>query len=62
MLDLWKASYFDVREKIETSGRDSRWEFDRKRLFEQTDYMSNICQDLHNIAQVSPLEMCNYTI
>ena len=52
MLDLWKESYFDVREKIETSGRDSRWEFDRKKLFETTDYMSNICKDLHYVAQV----------
>ena len=53
MLDLWKSSYFEVRAKIEMSGRDSRWEFDRKRLFDRTEYMSLICQDLHNVAQVS---------
>ena len=53
MLDLWKESYFEVREKIETSGRDSRWEFDRKKLFERTEYMSSICQDLYDVAQVS---------
>ena len=52
MLDLWKSSYFEVRAKIEASGRDSRWEFDRKRLFERTEYMSTICQDLHYVAQV----------
>ena len=53
MLDVWKKAYFDVRAKIEASGRDSRWEFDRKKLFERTDYMASICQDLHNVAQVS---------
>lgn len=52
MLQLWKSSYLQVRAKIEASGRDARWEFDRKRLFERTDYMSTICQDLYNVAQV----------
>ena len=51
-LKTWKNSYLDVRAKIEASGRDARWEFDRRRLFEKTDYMSAICQDLYNIAQV----------
>ena len=48
----WKKSYFEVRAKIEASGRDARWEFDRKRLFERTDYMAKICEDIHEIAQV----------
>jgi len=52
MLQVWKKSYFEVRAKIEQSGRDQRWEFDRKKLFERTDYMSAICQDLYNVAQV----------
>ena len=52
MLSTWKTVYLEVRKKIEESGRDQRWEFDRKRLFERTDYMSNICQNLHDIAQV----------
>ena len=51
-LKTWKNSYLDVRAKIENSGRDARWEFDRKRLFEKTDYMTSICQDLYDIAQV----------
>lgn len=55
MLDLWKDSYFEVRAKIEQSGRDSRWEFDRKKLFERTDYMAAICHDLHDVAQVCAL-------
>ncbi|XP_035829687.1 dynein heavy chain 10, axonemal isoform X2 [Aplysia californica] len=52
MLSTWKDTYRDVRAKIEASGRDQRWEFDRKRLFERTDYMSGICQNLYDIAQV----------
>ncbi|KAH0625393.1 hypothetical protein JD844_014879 [Phrynosoma platyrhinos] len=51
-LEIWKESYFDIRAKIEASGRDARWEFDRKRLFERTDYMAIICQDLFNVLQV----------
>ena len=52
MLDLWKSSYLEIREKIEYSGRDSRWEFDRKKLFDRTDHMASICQDLCSMAQV----------
>lgn len=51
-LDLWKQSYLDVRKKIEQSGRDTRWEFDRKKLFERSDYLSHICSDIHDVAQV----------
>uniref|UniRef100_A0A8C6RAH3 Dynein, axonemal, heavy chain 10 n=1 Tax=Nannospalax galili TaxID=1026970 RepID=A0A8C6RAH3_NANGA len=51
-LKLWKKSYFDIRAKIEASGREARWEFDRKRLFERTDYMASICQDLADVLQV----------
>ena len=51
-LTVWKQSYFEVRSKIEASGRDARWEFDRKRLFERTDYMAKICEDLYEVAQV----------
>ncbi|KAM6964967.1 dynein axonemal heavy chain 10 [Aplochiton taeniatus] len=52
VLDQWKDCYFEVRAKIETSGRDPRWEFDRKKLFEKTDYMASICQDLYNVLQI----------
>lgn len=51
-LQLWKQSYLDVRKKIETSGRDARWEFDRKRLFDRSDYMAQICEDIYSIVQV----------
>ncbi|XP_074525804.1 dynein axonemal heavy chain 10 [Halichoeres trimaculatus] len=49
VLDQWRSSYFKVRAEIEESGRDPRWEFDRKRLFERTDYMASVCQDLSNV-------------
>uniref|UniRef100_A0A8C9JGL7 Dynein axonemal heavy chain 10 n=1 Tax=Panthera tigris altaica TaxID=74533 RepID=A0A8C9JGL7_PANTA len=51
-LHTWKKAYFDTRAKIEASGREARWEFDRKRLFERTDYMAAICQDLCDVLQV----------
>ncbi|XP_076006843.1 dynein axonemal heavy chain 10 [Genypterus blacodes] len=52
VLDLWKSSYFKVRAEIEEAGRDPRWEFDRKRLFEKSDYMASICQDLYTVLQI----------
>ncbi|CAF3533097.1 unnamed protein product [Rotaria sordida] len=51
MLERWKQSYFDVRAEIEQSGRDSRWEFDNKRLFKLTDHMAIICNDFIAIAK-----------
>ncbi|KAI5616269.1 dynein heavy chain 10, axonemal [Silurus asotus] len=51
VLEQWKSCYFAVREVIEKSARESRWEFDRKKLFEKTDYMVSVCQDLHDILQ-----------
>jgi dynein heavy chain len=52
MLDTWSSAYFQMREKIELSGRDQRWEFDRKRLFEQTNYMSVRIADLIEAVEV----------
>jgi hypothetical protein len=40
----------NVREKIEQSGTDHRWEFDRKRLFEQSNYMARICENLSEVS------------
>ncbi|KAM3610556.1 uncharacterized protein V6R79_005609 [Siganus canaliculatus] len=51
LLGQWKVSYFEIRAEIEESGRNPRWEFDRKRLFERTDYLASVCQDLSNILQ-----------
>jgi dynein heavy chain, axonemal len=52
MLIQWKDSYFKVRQKIETSGRDSRWEFDRRKLFDKTEHQSIICNELIKISVV----------
>ncbi|KAL5017096.1 hypothetical protein ScPMuIL_006685 [Solemya velum] len=52
MLHVWKESYLEVRHKIEASGRDQRWEFDKRKLFDRTDYMADICENLHYVAQV----------
>uniref|UniRef100_A0A8C3JB17 Dynein axonemal heavy chain 10 n=1 Tax=Calidris pygmaea TaxID=425635 RepID=A0A8C3JB17_9CHAR len=51
-LEQWRKCYFAVRAEIEASGREEHWEFDRKRLFEKTDYMTSICQDLCDMLQV----------
>jgi dynein heavy chain len=52
LLEKWSSTYFEVRERIEQSGRDQRWEFDRKKLFEHTNYMALRCADLYEIAEV----------
>ena len=57
MLETWKKSYLQVREKIEQSGRDTRWEFDRKRLFERSDHIAQVCRDICKIAQVYVLQL-----
>ena len=49
VLSRWSGEYFNVRKKIEDSGSDHRWEFDRKLLFGETDYMADICANLVEI-------------
>lgn len=51
-LEQWKSSYFEIRAELENVGRAPRWEFDCKRLFERSDYMASVCQDLCNVFQV----------
>ncbi|XP_067133160.1 dynein axonemal heavy chain 10-like, partial [Centruroides vittatus] len=51
LLDNWKKSYLKVRANIETFEQIPRWEFDRARLFEKTDYIAYICQDLNRIGK-----------
>jgi dynein heavy chain len=52
VLESWQTVYMEVRQRIEDSGTDHRWEFDRKRLFEHTSYMAKVCGDLHEVATV----------
>ncbi|CAD7925016.1 unnamed protein product [Amoebophrya sp. A120] len=51
-LDKWEVVYLQTREKIEESGTDHRWEFDRLKLFKKTKFMSKICGDLFEVTQV----------
>jgi dynein heavy chain len=52
VLQMWHKTYVDERFKIEDSGAEKRWEFDKRRLFEQTNYMAKICTDLSEVATV----------
>ncbi|XP_009082982.1 PREDICTED: dynein heavy chain 10, axonemal, partial [Acanthisitta chloris] len=52
-LEQWKKSYFTVCAQIEGSGNEHLWKFDQKCLFEKTDYMTSVCQDLYDIFQVT---------
>ena len=52
VLRKWKESYLQVREKIEMSARDQRWEFDRTKLFGRTDYQLERLQEMLEVAKV----------
>lgn len=52
MLRQWKRSYLKTRLDIELSGKGVRWEFDQKRLFQNTEYIAEVCSDLYKIAGV----------
>lgn len=49
---MWKTSYLTIRQKIEDSGKGQRWEFDKIRLFSESDYMAKVCGDLRDVAMV----------
>lgn len=51
-LEQWKKCYFTTCIRVEESGCKRYWKFDTKRLFEKTDYMVSICQNLYDIFQV----------
>jgi len=50
VLQKWKTTYFRVREKIESTSKDERWHFEKDSLFEQSDYMSERCLELKELA------------
>lgn len=52
MLLEFKNSYLETREKIEQSGKSQRWEFDRKKLFGESDYIALVCKDLATVGEV----------
>lgn len=47
----WRSSYTQMRERIERSGHQARWEFSRGLLFEQTDYAAEVCGELLGMLQ-----------
>ena len=38
ILERWKKEYLNTRERIEHAGVERRWEFNKNRLFKETDY------------------------
>ncbi|NWS90944.1 DYH10 protein, partial [Toxostoma redivivum] len=52
-LEQWKKCYFTTCIQVEESGSKRYWKFDVTRLFEKTDYMVSICQDLYDIFQIT---------
>jgi dynein heavy chain len=52
VLTSWYTEYNKTKEAIFESGRDNRWEFSKKMLFDRTDYMAKRCEDLFEVAQV----------
>ena len=52
-LRSWKTNYLKVRKSIERSNRDTRWEFDRERLFSRTDHIARVCDDLGEMLSAS---------
>lgn len=50
VLSSWYNSYMAVRDKIDANGtNDRKWEFNRNKLFDATNYMSTICNNLIDI-------------
>lgn len=43
---------WQVRERIETSGRDARWEFNKATLFSCSNYMAEVCGNLMEMVEV----------
>jgi hypothetical protein len=46
------ACCLQVREKIETSGRDARWEFSKATLFARSNYMAEVCGHLSEMVEI----------
>ena len=51
-LKAYKAEYLKNREEIEKNGKIIRWEFDQTKLFDSTNYISDVLSDLDHILTV----------
>lgn len=54
MLQSWKATYLEVRCGIESTRNFSirRWEFEKHKLFAESEYINTVIRDLQNIFEV----------
>jgi dynein heavy chain len=55
VLHTWKEAYYCIRLKIEQSGKEHRWEFDKRKLFGEADYIASVAKDMFDIAKVTRL-------
>ena len=63
VLEHWYATYMQVREKIEISGRDARWEFSKQMLFERTNFMVSACGFTQDpLRLVSNMRVCCWAL
>ncbi|XP_050426983.1 dynein axonemal heavy chain 10-like [Adelges cooleyi] len=52
MLDNWKRHYYKCRGEIESVALFRRWEFKKELLFDQTEYVRYVVNDLKTILQI----------
>lgn len=52
LLLAWRETYMTTRSFIEQSRVGSRWEFNKKLLFQDVEHCAKISQDIANIAEV----------
>ncbi|KAB0803715.1 hypothetical protein PPYR_00685 [Photinus pyralis] len=52
MLRTWYICYMDTRNKIENSGKGQRWEFNRHKLFDNTEFIASVAENLNEVATV----------
>ncbi|KAK5648316.1 hypothetical protein RI129_003208 [Pyrocoelia pectoralis] len=52
MLEAWYSCYMETRNKIENSGKGQRWEFNRHKLFDTTEFIASVCKNLNEVATV----------
>ena len=51
VLIRWRTAYENVAKEINESEREQHWMFDKKRLFDATDYMADRCKELLDIVE-----------
>jgi len=51
LLESWKEIYTATRERIENSGTEFRWDFDKRALLERGDYMTSVLRDLEHVVE-----------